>query len=351
MRRQYAAACLLLALASCGDDGGNPVTHESAPFAANAPIAGVNFDVSRQLDDSDLEALEAVGVDWIALIPFGWQQSFDDPHVQLRTTGVRWGETDAGLTQIMQRARARGIRTLLKPHIWLRQEVAGQWRGTIGFDNEADWQSWQADYAAFILHYAELAQREGADMFSVGVELHRAVSSRPQFWANLIDSVRQVYDGPLTYGANWDGEASAVRFWDRLDYLGVHAYFPLTDQQDATVAQLERGWQRHLQLIEALCATWDRPILFTEVGYRSIAGAGVQPWNFTVRSAVDLQEQADAYEAMFRTFWRRDWFAGVFLWEWDADIAATANLDTDDDFTPQTKPAERVMARWFGAGS
>lgn len=346
-----ASLTLIWLLASCSNDGGNPVRHEPTPFGSAAPIAGVNFDVSRRLDDSDLEALEATGVDWVALIPFGWQQRYDDPHVQLRTAGVRWGESDAGLAEIMARARTRGIRTLLKPHIWLRQEVSGQWRGTIDFDDETGWQSWEADYAAFILHYAELAQREGADMFSVGVELHSAVRARPQFWENLIDSVRQVYDGPLTYGANWDGEVTAVQFWDRLDYLGIHAYFPLTHQQDATVAELERGWQGHLQLIETLCATWDRPILFTEVGYRSIAGTAVQPWNFTVQSSVDLQEQADAYEAMFRTFWQQDWFAGVFLWEWDADISASADLTTDDDFTPQTKPAQAVMARWFGAGS
>lgn len=85
------------------------------------------------------------------------------------------------------------------------------------------------------------------------------------------------------------------------------------------------------------------------MGYRSIAAA-VQPWNFTVRSDVDAQEQADAYEALFSTFWERDWFAGLFLWEWDADISAAADLSGDDDYTRQTKPAQAVMTRWFGGG-
>lgn len=339
-----------LLLAACGDGGTNPVTHEPAPFPKADAIAGVNLDVSRRLDDSVLDALVATGVDWIALVPFGWQPRFDTPEVRLRTTNARWGETDAGLSEIIARARERGIRTLIKPHIWLLEEVPGQWRGTIGFDTGAHWQAWEADYRAFIMHYATLAQSQGAHMLSVGVELHRAVSERPDFWRSLIDDVRQAYDGPLTYGANWDGEMAAVRFWDRLDYLGVHAYFPLTNRQDASVADLERGWRTHLRTIESLCATWDRPILFTEVGYRSIAGAAVQPWNFRVRSAVDAQEQADAYEALFRTFWERDWFAGLFLWEWDADISATADLSDDDDYTPQTKPAQAVMARWFGGG-
>ena len=145
-------------------------------------IAGVNLDVSRRLDAA-LDDLVATGVSWIALVPFGWQSRFDAPEIRLRTTSARWGETDAGLSEIIAKARARGIRTLIKPHIWLVEEVPGQWRGSIGFDTEAQWQSWEADYHAFILHYAELAQSQGAHMLSVGVELHRAVSERPEFLA------------------------------------------------------------------------------------------------------------------------------------------------------------------------
>lgn len=57
-----------------------------------------------------------------------------------------------------------------------------------------------------------------------------------------------------------------------------------------------------------------------------------------------------AYEALFRTFWGQDWFACLFLWEWDADIGADENLTGDDDYTLQTKPAQQVLARWFEVG-
>ena len=76
----------------------------------------------------------------------------------------------------------------------------------------------------------------------------------------------------------------------------------------------------------------------------------MEPWNFDVQAAVDVQEQADAYEAMFRVFWEQDWFAGLFIWEWDADVRPGDDLGDDDDYLPQTKPAQRVMSRWFGAG-
>ena len=87
----------------------------------------------------------------------------------------------------------------------------------------------------------------------------------------------------------------------------------------------------------------DKPVLFTEVGYRSIAGAAIAPWDWTVRQPLDMQEQADAYEALFRTFWDRPWFAGVYIWNWVPDHDRTGGA-RDDQFSPQNKPAEAVLA-------
>jgi hypothetical protein len=329
-------------MVGCGD-GSRPTDHDIGTDVAPAKMAGVNLEVRRRLTDADLDELVDAGVAWIAVIPFGWQPRWDVPEVRLRATGVRWGETDDGLRETIRRARERGIRSLLKPHVWLTEEVAGQWRGTIGFEAEADWLAWESDYRLLVLHYAALAQEAGADMFSVGVELHRSVRDRPAFWQALIADTRRVYSGPMTYGANWDREALDVTFWDDLDFIGVHAYFPLTHRLDASVAQLERGWQQPLQQLASLCERHDRQVLFTEIGYRSIEGAGVEPWNFTVQGAVDTQEQADAYEALFRALWHREWFAGLFLWEW-----VTGDDDgADGDYSPQHKPAETVMSSWF----
>ena len=156
-----------------------------------------------------------------------------------------------------------------------------------------------------------------------------------------------MYGGSLTYGANWDREFEEVEFWDLLDFIGVHAYFSLTEKMDASIEELEQGWQPHVLALEGLTAAYGKPVLFTEVGYRSITGAGVDPWNWQVRRPTDGgAEQADAYEALFRTFWDRSWFAGLFVWEWDPARTA-ANSRFDDGYSPQNKRAAEVMARWF----
>jgi hypothetical protein len=40
--------------------------------------------------------------------------------------------------------------------------------------------------------------------------------------------IRKIYTGKLTYAANWD-DFDKVPFWKELDYIGIDAYFPLSD--------------------------------------------------------------------------------------------------------------------------
>ena len=55
--------------------------------------------------------------------------------------------------------------------------------------------------------------------------------------------MRRRFSGKLVYSANWD-HYLPVSFWDRVDYLGVTAYFELTTRDDATADELERGWRK-----------------------------------------------------------------------------------------------------------
>ena len=114
-----------------------------------------------------------------------------------------------------------------------------------------------------------------------------------------------------------------------------------------TAGDLAAGWQPHVAALEAMSRARGKPILFTEVGYRSIAGAAIEPWNWRIQRPVDEEEQADAYEALFSVFWQRPWFAGLFLWDWDP----VGSFDDADGYSPKLKPAAEVMAQWFIRGA
>ncbi|MDH3745057.1 MAG: glycoside hydrolase TIM-barrel-like domain-containing protein [Acidobacteriota bacterium] len=323
----------------------------SPPVSDDAKHRGVSWVAGDEVTQADLEELAEHSVDWIVQTPFGWQKRIDSPEIRLATEGrVFWGERDIGLETTTRLARKQGIRTLLKPHIWLS---GGKWRGDIEMKSDQDWQTWFSSYRRFILHYAQLAEGLNIEALAIGTELHKTVTKRPEEWKRLISEIRRVYKGKLTYAANWYREFEDVPFWASLDYIGIQAYFPLSDQMHPTVEALRVGWQRHLPAIRAVQRKSGRPVLFTEVGYRSAPDAAIDPWTWPDRIArgeadlVDFETQANAYRAFFETFWDQPWFAGSYIWKWypgRSPRGARQNID----FTPQGKPALAVLGRWYG---
>ncbi|MDH7505329.1 MAG: glycosyl hydrolase family 53 [Candidatus Acetothermia bacterium] len=289
-----------------------------------------------------MELLAQTGAEWLALIVTCYQENIHSTEIGC-LTGSRT-PTDDDLRHAIQVARRLGLKVLLKPHLDLDDDPA-HWRGEISFTEESDWQAWFASYSRFIQHYAQLAQAERVEMFCVGVELERT-TVREADWREIVSRVRELYHGLLIYAANHSGEEFRIKFWDALDYIGVDAYYPLTDEEDPTVEELEAAWGPHLSRLRGLSARWGRPVIFTEIGYRSLDGTNIAPWDWQAQGPIDLQEQADCYLAFFQTFWRQhDWFRGVFWWAWSTDPDQGGPQDTG--YTPHDKPAEAIIREFF----
>ena len=288
-----------------------------------------------------LANLRATGADWITLFVGGFQDTF-------RSTTIHANEstaTDEDLAHAIATAHRLGLKVMLKPHVDLSNDPA-HWRGDIAFEREADWAAWFDSYRQFLYHYAELAQANGAEQFCVGCELI-GTSPREADWRETVAGVRARYSGPLVYASNHSGEEVSVGWWDAVDYIGVDAYYPLTEKDNPTVVELRAAWTPHISQLTNLAARWHKPILLTEIGYRSIDGTNRHPWDGQIAGVLDLQEQADCYEAVLQSFWHQPWLAGIFWWVWTADSFAGGVCDTD--YTPHDKPAEDVLRIWYGA--
>ena len=325
---------------------------DSRSLSTDSVQRGVSWVASTE-ETSERELIHLVenNVEWIVQTPFGWQSKHNGPPIRMNTHAGWWGESDQGLRETTRLARKYGLRTLLKPHLWLNRS-GGKWRGDIGMDTEADWITWFENYSTFIIHYARLAEELEIEALCVGLELHRTAVERESDWRRVISQIRSVYDWKLVYGANWHEEFEQIRFWDALDYIGIQAYFPLTKRSTPTVEELVLGWAPHVQAIERIQKSYGKPVLITELGYHSSVDAAIEPWTWRVEaddaSPQDrLQTQANCYEAFFRSFWDKPWFSGVYIWKWYPQHASCGGT-FDTDFTPQNKPAERVMASWYG---
>lgn len=306
---------------------------------------GVNWEGSRRpLRGGEFLALQATGANAISQTPFGWQRDKNNPEIawSLENGKHWWGETPLGIQITMDSSAAYGMINVLKPHLWVREG----WVGEIEMTSEADWKTWFANYQSFILDYARLADKLRIPMLCIGTELEKT-SHREADWRKVIAQVREVYSGKLIYAANFT-EYQQIDFWDALDYIGIQAYFPLSDGHNPELAELKSSWESHLPKIEKLVRRHQKPVFFTEIGYCNTADAAIAPWVWPdERKGVLLSEevQARCYQAFFETAWKKEWLAGVFFWKWHSEVS-----HRQPDFTPQGKAAAEVMKRFFLAG-
>jgi len=318
-------------------------------FLKDQRMRGVCWVAGRRIDASVFGPLVQGNVEWISQTPFGWMKRPDSTEIQIASQGdVYWGETDEGLARTAQLARSFGIRTLLKPHLWVAGWHDTVWTGEIKMSSDDGWKAWFDSYRRFVLHYAALAEKHGMEALAVGTELQGATLGHEAEWRDIIRQVRAIYHGKLTYAANWDREFEAIPFWDALDFAGVQAYYPLSEKSDPTLEELRAGWEQPLQSLERVAGRTRRSVVFTEVGYKSSDRASVQPWVWRTQDRVNPQQQARCYEAMFRSVWDKPWFKGAFVWKWFPHYD-TSRSAQDNNFTPQGKPAEKVLSLWYSS--
>ncbi|MBT8309726.1 MAG: glycoside hydrolase, partial [Flavobacteriaceae bacterium] len=237
--------------------------------AATVPIPdkinGVSFVASRdEVAQEHIDPVVNVNADHAAVMPFGFIRDLESPELVYNTQRQWFGETSKGAKQYIEMLHKNNIQVMLKPQIWIWR---GAFTGHLTMKTETEWQQLERSYAGFILEFAQLAQETNVAMYCIGTELNAFVSARPKFWSDLIIKVRDIYQGEITYAENWDTFAN-VPFWDELDYIGIDAYFPLSDEETPTLEALTKAWQPHKEEILKVHRKVDRPVLFTEYGYR-----------------------------------------------------------------------------------
>jgi len=294
-----------------------------------------------------LDRLVDLGVDHVAVIPSFFQR-------RLGETEFTWEPSreavDEQTRRVVTAAHERGLAVLLKPHLWLAERDDGAWRGDIN-PTDADWATWSANYSAALLDYADLASELDVAGISIGSELTTLAVGRPAFWRELAGTLRERFPGFLTYAANWDREFANATWWDAVDFVGVDAFWPLIDDpaQDLTAEGCRQRLGAVREQLEAVARRVDRPVLLTEIGYKSARGAAYRPWEWHEGQLPDPGEQALIYRCIRDVFGATPapHLAGLYFWNWYT--APGWGGSRNSDFTPRGKPAEGVLAGWFRA--
>jgi hypothetical protein len=378
------------ALRRAARDSPSPDVRTAAAWAAGIPLPaapgpplapgfrrGVSWWMSEGRADAGAASflrLASLGVTWVSIHTWDpLQRGLDDP--VFATSDRHLGFRDLGA--LVRNAHAAGLRVMVKPHLEMRgfeatdeerrilrgedsaarralfarfeslRETGAQLQhNRIAMRSEADWRRWFESYAAYVLPYARDAQASGADMFCVGREMDSTVIQREADWRALVSRIRAAYRGPLTYSANFD-TWNGIGFWDALDFIGVSAYYPLSDRPDPPLGEIEAGWDRALGPLEEASRRWGKPVLLTEAGFPSIPTAAKAPWH-EERSAADVWLQARCYEATLRALARRPWIEGAYFWLWERTSQPPFR---DPSHAIVGKPASFTMARWYAGAA
>lgn len=263
-------------------------------------------------------------------------------------------ESDANIAATIVDAHNLGLSVLLKPMI---TGLDGTNQGQLA---PSDVDAFFASYKAEMLDLARVAEQNHVEMLSIGNELSKLSGEQYRdHWVDLIDSVRAVYHGQLTYAAATD-EAINVSFWDKVDDIGVNAYPPLTTKTDPTVNEMVAAWNNvsandywaavmdhksPVDFLHSLAVEHNKPVLLTETGYRSVDGTNIAPGGWSGSNTQDVQEQHDAFDAFFQVWGSEggSWFKGAHIWDWDP-----TNTYSPTGYSPMGKPAEQLITEWYG---
>ena len=290
-------------------------------------------------DDSIKEVAE-LGTNWTSILVTWYQTTCWSGDIK-RTEKT---PSDESLAHVIQKSHELGMKVMLKLHLDIIDKSDGSWRGEIGCTREQDWDAWFRAYTDYILYYAKIANQENVEMICVGTELSTAATVKGYKWNDLIKEVRNVYKGALTYAAHWDRYMD-IRFWDQLDYVGINAYFPLTEKMQPTYDELVEGWDKWVKEMESFQKEVNKPIIFPEIGCNSADGAAIRPWEHVPRSEVNLELQKNYYKVLMEIFWDKPWFYGQYWWYWGTNVHMGGEYNRN--FTPQNKPAEDIVKEWY----
>jgi len=372
-RLYFLAAMLFIAISSCKVSNDRLENSETFSERHHPSKLGVCWVGGDSISYHNFDDFLDVGGNWISQTPFAWQPDIYGPEIHMNNVGAWWGEADRGIEHTTALAKSKNIKTMLKPHIWLRTEN-GKWRSDLEMKNSEDWDTWFNNYETMIMHYARLAERLDIEALCIGTELYQTTKQRPDKWKSIISKIREVYRGELTYAANWYKEFEEIEFWDQLDYIGIQAYFPLSHGDMPSKDEILNSWKKHKQSIYRIAQKYDKKVVLTEIGYKNTADSAQEPWSWPQNLDTASVTQSNAtqvylYQAMFESLYHEEWIDGFFIWKWfhtthkyqnfsEYFTAREARYDSlrrvrkwgyrpKVYFTPQHTEAKEVLKEWY----
>jgi len=324
------AILLALVLAGCVSSGG--LQHASMKRGFNV-MQHASMSWEQPQARRSLKKMVATGANAVVLIGF-LKQSRPDSVDVVRSDAV----TDQQLTKAIAYARELGLYTVLKPQML----VPGSWAGDIDPGSPEAWHQWFESYSREMIAFARFASEQRVQALVIGTELVHAQDRVA--WSELIRQVRMVFSGKITYAAHNVEGMKAFPYWHILDAVSLTFYPTLGNSGSREDMQLHVD--QAVEDLQQASAAYHKPLWILEFGMPSARGASARPWEWRnlQHAHVDLGLQRDALDIWLRAL-DKPWIDGAFIWVWYSDDKP--GKINNADYTPQNKPAERIIRRYW----
>ncbi|WP_405412816.1 glycoside hydrolase family 113 [Maribacter sp. Asnod1-A12] len=280
-----------------------------------------------------------MGSNAMAIVPYTGINDINTP-TPLHFSDNAGSENDDAVVHAVSMASNMGMYTLLKPQIY----VGGSWPGGIDMPTEEQWNKFHDYYYRWIRHYAFLAEIHEMDALCIGVEFATATLAQPEAWRSMIKKTRALYSGQLTYAANWGEEFENIEFWDDLDFVGLNSYYPLSKKDNPTDEELRLQFDTIKTKIKKVYDRFKKPIVFTEIGFRSVDTPWKNP-HAEADDSINEESQRRGYEIIFEGIQDEPWCQGILWWKFPSYIEYRG--EHNNAFTPNNKLAEETVRDWF----
>lgn len=278
--------------------------------------------------------------------------------------GLAASAPDLALVATALHAHRVGLELMFKPQLITNR--SGTWAGAALLTTEQNQARLFEGLRRFAVHAGLLGELSGADILCIGSEIPEAtktsesernhrewsfLEARRDAWTSVFSGARGAFGGAVTYAARWDSEAGSIEFWKSAQYVAQNLYGTLAGTRDRErpprPAEIGTRLAWYFQKLAELSQERGRPALVTEIGCASTSESWRDP--STAPGVTDVEAQRRYYEGVdeaLRT--AREQFPelkGVYFWNWTTDPRAGGSADRH--FSPQNKPAEAVLARFF----
>ena len=180
---------------------------------------------------------------------------------------IRYGGTpsDECVKRYVKEIKKRGLKVCIYPMVMVDVDKK-PWRGhiTCNSNDINNFFTKQSGYNNFIKHYATLLKDDidaiiiGSEMIGLTSVFDEENNTYPAVdeFCNLASEIKNIVNSntKITYTADWSeyhhnnrGDYNLDKLWanENIDFIGIDAYFPLTDKDETTydIEEIKNGWR------------------------------------------------------------------------------------------------------------